>query len=143
MLTQQRDALAEETDNRKALASALAKETDNRKALASALAKEKADRKVEMALRIAESNRLEDLLENQKVENNQLLEDLQSKQDRLTKEMSEHAIDMKSISEVRNLCNYIEILSHDEPLAHSEVDPSPSSRPSRPRSRESPGHHGT
>jgi chromosome segregation ATPase len=89
MVTQQRDALAKETDSRKSLTSALANET---------------------ALRIAETNKLEEQLENQKDEHHQLMKDLRSKQDMLTKEMSEHAASMKSISEVRNPCNYIQIL---------------------------------
>ena len=108
-----------------------------------ALAKEKVDRKVEMAKRIAETERLEEQLENQKDENDKLLKDLQTEQDRLAKEMCDHAANVKSISEVRNFQNYTQILYKDESLAHSEVNPSPSSRPSRPRSRESFGHHGT
>ena len=87
MVTQQQDALE--------------KETNNRKALASALAKEKVDRKAEMTLRIAEINRLEEQLSNQKDENDQLSKDLQLNQDKLRKEMSEHAADLKSISEVQ------------------------------------------
>ena len=86
------------------LQDALAKEKADRKA---EMAKEKADRKAEMALRIGETNRLEKQLENLTDENDQLWKELQLKQDRLTKEMSEHAADVKYISEVRNLCIYI------------------------------------
>jgi predicted TIM-barrel fold metal-dependent hydrolase len=122
----------------------MAREKADRKA---EMAKEKADRKAETALRIAEINRLEQQLENQRDENNQLLEDLQSKQRKILKQMKEHAADMKYISEVRNLRNYYTQLllyqeSDSESLAHSEVDPSPSPRPSRLRSPESPDHHG-
>ena len=98
MVTQQQDALEKETDNRKALASALAKEKVDRKA---EMMKEKVDQKAEMALRIAEINRLEEQLSNQKDENDQLSKDLQLNQDKLRKEMSEHAADLKSISEVQ------------------------------------------
>ena len=97
IVTQQQDALAKETSDRKALASALEKETDNRKALASELAKEKVDRRVE-------TNRLQEQLDKQKDENERLSKDLQSKQNRIMKEMSQHTADIKYISEVRNLC---------------------------------------
>ena len=109
------------------LQDALAKEKADRKA---EMAKEKADRKAEMALRIGETNRLEKQLENLTDENDQLFNELQSKQNRLTKEMNEHVADVRYISEVRNLCSYIQILYQDLSLAHSEVDPSPSSCPS-------------
>jgi hypothetical protein len=99
MVAQHEAALAKEKADRVA---ASARERADRKA---EMTREKADRKVEMALRIAEINKLEQQLEKQKDENDQLLEDLQSKQNKLTKQMSEHAADMKYISEVRNLCN--------------------------------------
>jgi len=107
MVTQQRDALAKETDSRKSLASALAKETDNIKSLASALAEETDSRKLltsalakETALRIAETKMLEEQLENHKDEHDQLMKDIQSKQGMLTKEMSENSASLKSISEL-------------------------------------------
>ena len=115
--TGERDGQAKETDSRKSLTKALAqqrdalaKETDNIKSLTMALAQQRDALAKETALRIAETNKLEERLENQKDEHDQLMKDFQSKQGMLTKEMSGHAASMKSISEVRNLCIYILIL---------------------------------